>query len=146
MTLMGRTLRLYTDGAIGDGRGGSGLGAVLRDANGRVLCTASVSAGRMTCNEAEYAALVFGLRHALRARPARLQIYLDSQVVIAQLTGRADVRSPRLKHWYEQAHELLRAAGAVSFEYIPREENRLADALAVEALQAGRRRARPGPR
>ncbi len=142
-----RRLRLYTDGAIGDGTGGTGLGALIRDEADRVLRLANAVAGPMTCNEAEYAALLLGLGEALRLRPTHLDVFMDSQVVVAQMTGRADVASPRLQRWHAQATRLVRQVGAVSFHHVAREENGLADALAVEALRkaggAGGRAGKP---
>jgi len=140
-----RRLRLYVDGAIGDGRGRAGLGALFRDEAGRVLHMVSGVGERMTCNEAEYAALLLGLREALKLRPARLDVFMDSQVVVAQMTGRAHVAAETLRPWHQAATRLVRSLGAVSFSHISREDNRLADALAGEALRKGARPAAPPP-
>ncbi len=130
-----RELRLYVDGAIGDGTGRTGLGALIRDEDGNVLRLASATAGPMTCNEAEYAALVLGLREARKLRPDRLEVFSDSRVVVSQMSGQARVGSVRLRRWQWEATALAQSLGVVSFAHIPREQNLLADALAVEALR-----------
>lgn len=90
--------------------------------------------GRLTCNEAEYAALIFALEEIRRYRPHRVDCYLDSKVVINQLKGTFAVRSPGLKRLHRKARRLIQAIPQVTLTYIPRERNRLADALAKEAL------------
>ena len=50
------------------------------------------------------------------------------------MTGRCAVHSPALKRWHAQACRLVRHFKAITFTHIPREANRLADALANEAL------------
>jgi ribonuclease HI len=90
-------------------------------------------------NEAEYAALVLALRSAGRFRPRRLTVYMDSDVVVGQMQGRYAVRSPALKRCHAEACQLARRFQQVTYVHVPRESNRLADALAVEALTEGNR-------
>ncbi len=86
--------------------------------------------------EAEYAALVFALERILKHRPQEVNFYLDSEVVVNQMQGVFGVHSRALKVWHVRACELARRIRKVTFTYIPRERNRLADALANEALLA----------
>ena len=81
-----------------------------------------------------YAALVLALQSVQRYRPQTLQIYMDSEIVVGQMTGRFSVNSAALKQWHTQACRLARRFREVTFTHIPREANRLADALANEAL------------
>lgn len=129
-----RRLKVYVDGAIGDGRAGTGVGAVVEDEGGRILAWANRALGPMTNNEAEYAGLVLGLELATRYQPGETHIYSDSEVVVNQMTGHFGVRSPALKRWHRRACEVARALRRVVYSHIPRERNRLADALAAEAL------------
>jgi ribonuclease HI len=130
-----RRLKVYVDGAIGDGRVGTGVGAVVEDGDGRILAWANRGFGPMTNNEAEYAGLVLGLEMAARYRPGEVHVYCDSEVVVNQMKGHFSVRSRALKGWHRRACEEARALGRVTYTHIPRERNRLADALAAEALQ-----------
>jgi probable phosphoglycerate mutase len=82
------------------------------------------------------------LEAAYRFRPQVLKIFMDSEVVIGQMQGRFGVHSAALKHWHSRACQLARRFRQVFYHYIPREANRLADALANEALVDGRGEAR----
>jgi len=88
-----------------------------------------------TCNEAEYQALIAGLRLAQQqAGPCALICLTDSQIVVDHMAGRCRVRSAGLHPLHAQACALVPPFVAVRFVHIPRAVNRLADALAWEAL------------
>jgi ribonuclease HI len=125
----------YADGAIGNGRGPAAVGAVVLDRSGRVLRLGNRRVRRMTNNEAEYAGLLLALELALTLRPEEVCVYLDSEVVVGQMTGRCGVRASSLKPWHRQACHIARKLPAVTYTHVPRERNQLADALANEALQ-----------
>ena len=129
-----KKLIIYCDGGIGDKGDGAGLGVVIRDTEGDVLALAKRKLPPMTNNEAEYAALVLALEGARRFRPRELEIRMDSEIVVGQMRGYFAVRSPALKPWHSRACRLVRRFKAVTLRHIPREANRLADALANEAL------------
>jgi len=77
-------LILYADGAIRPGS--TGLGAVVRDGAGRVVTWRSKRLPQaMTCNEAEYEALLFGLETVCALRPGHVGVRMDSQVVVNQM-------------------------------------------------------------
>ena len=128
------TLIAYADGAIGHENENTGVGAVLIDGKGRVLALGNRQLEEMTNNEAEYAGLVLALEIAARARPRMLRVFLDSAVVVGQMTGRCAVRSPGMKKWHMRACHAARKLRRVTYQHIPRERNMLADALANEAL------------
>jgi len=122
-----------TPGATPDGI--AGLGIVVRGPAGQVLCTHCARAPAHTCNEAEYQALIAGLRFVLRAYPGvPVRCMTDSRVVVDQLTGRAAVRASPLQPLHAEARALVRRFPQIELVAIPRELNRLADALAWEAL------------
>jgi ribonuclease HI len=127
-------LSIHCDGAIGDQHQATGLGVVVRNEAGEILGLLKRGLPPMTNNEAEYAALVLGLEAAWGFRPRALRIHMDSEVVVGQMRGTFAVRSPALKRWHTQACRLARRFREVAYVHIPREANRLADALAAEAL------------
>lgn len=129
------TLRLYCDGGIGDKQKATGLGVVIRDQKMEVLGLVKQQLPPMTNNEAEYAALVLALEAAKRFQPQVLHIFMDSEIVVGQMEGRFAVRSAALKRWHQQACQLVSHYRQVQFQHIPRDNNRLADALANEALR-----------
>jgi len=87
----------------------------------------------MTCNEAEYEALLFGLETVSALRAEQVEVRLDSQVVVNQMLGLFGVRNSALRRLHARARAAVAALGAVEFVHVPRLRNRLADALANEA-------------
>ncbi|NTV64621.1 MAG: ribonuclease HI family protein [Oscillochloris sp.] len=117
----------------------AGVAAVLRGPHGAILAWHHGCVPAVTSNAAEYQAMIFGLQLVLeRYGPARVRCLSDSRVVVDQLSGRAAVRAAGLAPLHEQATALTARLAHVTFIHIPREVNRLADALAWEALE-GRR-------
>jgi len=93
--------------------------------------------GEGTNNQAEYYALIAGMMLAKKLGIKELTVKGDSELVIKQMRGEYRVRDPILRKLYERAKELERAFKKVSYEWIPREENKEADRLATEALKGG---------
>ena len=131
-----RRINVFTDGSIRPALGLSGLAAIVRDEKGQVLHWFSRRAGAMTCNEAEYAAVHLALEsvRALRGNPQEVHIFSDSLVVVQQMSGLAVTRAPALKQAQLRVRELVAQFPQVQFHHIPREKNRLADALANEVV------------
>jgi ribonuclease HI len=129
-----RAVLLQVDGTPGTGGGTAGLGVVIRDLQGRVLRWRGGRAPAGTSNEAEYQALLLGLR-MVAAGYAGTTVWCltDSQLVVDQLSGRCASRAATLQPLHAQAVALSRQLGGVRFVHVPREVNRLADALAWEA-------------
>ncbi|MBI3175259.1 MAG: ribonuclease HI family protein [Chloroflexi bacterium] len=127
-------LLVYTDGAIRPERGLSGLAAIVRGEGGRILHWKCRQAGRMTCNEAEYAAAIMALEFMHSLRPQEIRLYSDSQVLVQQMSGLAAARAPALRQAQIRLRSLVLGYQRVSFHHIPREQNRLADALANEVV------------
>lgn len=90
-----------------------------------------------TNNVAEYAAALRALEY-LRARGFRGQVLVfgDSQLVIRQMKGEYAVRAPHLRAYHEHLTMLERQFAGVEFAWVPRTENRRADALSKEAFAA----------
>ena len=67
-------------------------------------------------------------------KPGRLEVFLDSKLVVEQLGGRYRVKNGALAPLHRQAVELLRQFPEVSVWHVPRERNKGADALANRAI------------
>jgi ribonuclease HI len=125
-------LVLCADGALRPGA--TGLGVVVRDGEGRAIVWRSKRLPQeMTCNEAEYQALLFGLETVRPLQPRRVEVRMDSQIVVNQMLGLFAVRNASLRQLHAQARALVAALEQVEFVHVPRLRNRLADALANEA-------------
>ena len=60
----------------------------------------------ITNNAAEYEALLAGLRRAKRIRAQRVNVFVDSQLVVRQVTGEYEVKDPVLKAYNELVKQL----------------------------------------
>jgi ribonuclease HI len=84
--------------------------------------------GSGTNNRAEYLALIFALREALRQGVTHLEVLSDSQLMVNQVNGRWDVNG-HLKDLHEEACGLLKMFTAWTLRHVSREENTDADFL-----------------
>jgi ribonuclease HI len=128
-----KTLRLFTDGAARGNPGHAGIGLVI-EVDGGAPHEDCKYIGVATNNEAEYHALIEGLKAAQPLNPDRLEVYLDSQLVVEQMNGPYKVRKPELKLLYDQAKKLRGGFSEVVIRHIGREQNGVADALANQAI------------
>ncbi|HBY96647.1 MAG TPA: ribonuclease H [Chloroflexi bacterium] len=127
---------VHVDGAVGPdgGRRGAGLAAVIRDEEGRIRhLLKEWLRGPVTNVEAEYGALLLALRALVPMAPCEVVIRSDSQVMVNQIVGRYRVGSAGLRPLHQEACALIQGFPRVEVEFVPREQNRLADALAWEA-------------
>ena len=111
------------------------MGVVIEDDQGMRLRTFHRFLGVATNNQAEYQALIEGLKAVADWKPDRLEVYLDSKLVVEQVNGKWRVKEPELKELHKQATELLQQFGdRVTVSHVGREENRGADKLVNMAL------------
>ncbi|MCG3043152.1 bifunctional RNase H/acid phosphatase [Streptomyces sp. S1A] len=135
-----RTFVVEADGGSRGNPGPAGYGAVVRDAGtGRTLSEAAEYIGTATNNVAEYRGLIAGLRaaHALDPR-ALVRVRMDSKLVVEQMSGRWKIKHPAMRPLALEAASVF-PPESVTYQWIPREENKHADRLANEAMDAGRR-------
>jgi broad specificity phosphatase PhoE/ribonuclease HI len=137
----GRRVIVEADGGARGNPGPAGYGAVVREADtGQVLAERSESIGVATNNVAEYRGLIAGLEAAVAVGATGAEVRMDSKLVVEQMCGRWQIKNSGLRPLAAQAAVLVRRFESVTFEWIPRERNRHADALANAAmdLAAGR--------
>ena len=139
-----KTLRLYTDGASRGNPGPAALGVVIEDDQGMRLRGLHRYLGIMTNNVAEYYALIEGLKAVEPWKPDRLEVYLDSKLVVEQVKGNYRVKSPELQALIRQVMDLKGRFVEIEFKHVEREKNRGADALANMALDAKVKESRTG--
>ncbi|AGL15310.1 phosphoglycerate mutase [Actinoplanes sp. N902-109] len=123
------------DGGSRGNPGPAGYGAVVRDiTSGDVLLERYASLGTTTNNVAEYSGLIAGLQAAADLGAAHVGVRMDSKLVIEQMSGRWQIKNPGLRPLAAEAATLVTRFASVTFEWIPRERNKLADALANRAM------------
>jgi ribonuclease HI len=125
---------VFTDGAARGNPGPAALGVVIEDDQGLRLRGLHRYIGKATNNEAEYQALIQGLMAALEWKPDRLEVYLDSKLVVEQIKGGYRVKKAELQPLHRRAKELLDGFPEWEVKHVERERNRGADALANRAL------------
>ncbi|MCQ4575137.1 MAG: ribonuclease HI family protein [Candidatus Brocadiales bacterium] len=129
----GRIL-IYTDGASRGNPGKAGIGVVIRDGEHNVLDEIGEYIGETTNNVAEYRALIRGLEWALEYHPVKVDVFCDSELVVKQVNGQYKVRAPSILPLHREARKLIGKLPEWRLQYIPREENVQADALANEGI------------
>lgn len=128
-------LIIEADGGSRGNPGIAGSGACVIDADtGEVVLEISKFIGIATNNVAEYLALVAGLEGAYSLNSeARILVRMDSKLVIEQMAGRWKVKHPDMQHLGARVQKIV-AGKPVRWQWIPREENSRADALANKAM------------
>ncbi|MFE6837146.1 bifunctional RNase H/acid phosphatase [Streptomyces sp. NPDC057705] len=128
------------DGGSRGNPGPAGYGAVVLDpVTGETLAERAEYIGIATNNVAEYKGLIAGLKAARElASDAQVLVRMDSKLVVEQMSGRWKIKHPDMKPLAAEAAKILPRA-QVAYEWIPREQNKHADRLANEAMDAGKR-------
>ncbi|MFE3885781.1 bifunctional RNase H/acid phosphatase [Streptomyces lydicus] len=136
---MSRALIVEADGGSRGNPGPAGYGAVVLDPeSGEALAEAAEFIGTATNNVAEYKGLVAGLRAAYALDPqARVRVRMDSKLVVEQMSGRWKIKHPDMKPLAAEAGAVF-PPGQVTYEWIPRAQNKHADRLANEAMDAAK--------
>ncbi|MFC8081898.1 bifunctional RNase H/acid phosphatase [Streptomyces sp. NPDC057340] len=140
MTGSAREFVVEADGGSRGNPGPAGYGAVVLDAaTGETLREAAEYLGVVTNNVAEYRGLLAGLRAARELDPdATVRVRMDSKLVVEQMSGRWKIKHPDMKPLATEAARVF-PPGRVTYEWIPRADNKHADRLANEAMDAGAR-------
>ncbi len=127
---------IYSDGASRGNPGPAGIGAVLLDEGSQVVAEISRGIGIATNNEAEYLALAEALERAKELGAQRVRVYVDSELVARQLTGKYAVRSSRLMPLVARVQRLRRAFESCPVTHVRRRMNARADELANRGIDA----------
>jgi ribonuclease HI len=130
--MTGKRLTLHADGASLGNPGPAAIGVIIEDDGGQGVTRISRRIGETTNNRAEYLALIAGLEEAARQGAWRLDIRLDSELIVKQLRG--EYKSKELAPLYRRAVELMRKFSSCTVGHIPGSENRVAHDLAHRAL------------
>ena len=129
----GGRVHVYFDGACRGNPGPSAVGWVLVSGDG-IVAENGETIGRATNNQAEYEALLAGLRAADQFGFDEVEIRGDSQLIVKQVKGAWDTNDPELREKRVAVRELLDRFDDWSLTHVPREVNDRADELANEAL------------
>lgn len=129
-------ITMYTDGGSRNNPGPAAVGVYIETLNKKY----GQYIGKKTNNEAEYEALIFGLKKikALigngRAKKTGVKCFLDSELAVKQLNHEYKLKEKHIQNLFLEIWNLMLDFGRVSFFHIPREKNKIADSLVNEAL------------
>jgi len=127
--------KLYTDGGAKGNPGPGGCGAILFDPNDKLISFENKFLERTTNNQAEYLALIIGLKLAYRNGISNLNCYLDSELVVKQLNKIYKVKDKKIKELKQQIDVEVKNFKKINFVYISREKNTFADKLVNLAVK-----------
>jgi len=136
-------LSIYTDGGSKGNPGPASVGIVFY-LDKKIIHTYREDLGVATNNEAEYMAVVRALEQikssfsvkvsddklAGEQKFNKIQFYCDSSLVVNQLNGLFKVKHPMMREYIFKIRILEQEIKIpISYTYIPREKNTIADAL-----------------
>ena len=133
-----QTWIVYSDGASRGNPGLASFGAVVIDPAGQVRREISEAIGHATNNVAEYRGLIAGLEAALALGARRIEMRMDSELLVRQAIGRYRVKAPGLVPLHQRMLAVRSQFEDVVFRHVPRNLNKHADALANRALDGVR--------
>ena len=101
-----------------------------------MLASEGRAIGVATNNVAEYSGLVEGLRKAIELGLTHVELVSDSELMVKQMRGEYRVKNEGLKELFLEASRLASTVGTVEYRHVRREQNKLADQLVNDALDA----------
>jgi ribonuclease HI len=125
---------LYTDGGSRGNPGPSAAGIVLCNSKDEIVKKGGKYLGNGTNNEAEYQALILGLRIAIKEDVKNLVCILDSELIVKQLKGLYKVKSENLQGFFTIIKTLEKNFTFIEYKHVNREKNSEADAMVNMAL------------
>jgi len=131
---------VYTDGGAIDNPGPAAISTIIETTGKLFPKQYSEKIGNATNNEAEYKALIFALRKLKslfgkkKIKNLEVKCYLDSKLLVEQLNGIYKILERDLQPLFLEVWNLKIDFGNVSFNYVPRKENKEADKLVKEEL------------
>ena len=128
---------IHVDGASSGNPGRSGAGIFVQDPEGVELFKESVFLGEMTNNMAEYEALLRALLMALDRSVRKITVYTDSLLVANQVNGVYKIKNATLFGYVRRIKKIASNFEDFTIQYVPREQNRVADKLAKDAIKKG---------
>jgi len=131
------TATVYIDGLALPSNPGTGTYGFAIYEGTRKLAEGNGLAGRdVTSNYAEYTALVEALKKLKQLGiGGDVRVRSDSQLLVGQMSKGWNVKGGVYVTKLKEAKDLLKAFGAVTFEWIPREKNEEADLLSRVAYE-----------
>lgn len=134
MSSPAKVWRLRCDGGARGNPGPAAYGFVLTDASGHEIEERGEYIGTATNNVAEYKSLIAGLEAAAAHGATGLEVNMDSELVVRQMTGEYRVKNEGLKPLHAEARRAAARIPHLKYVSVRREANVRADQLVNETL------------
>ncbi len=135
---------LFADGGSRGNPGPAASGAVLYAEDGSTLAEVGEFLGIATNNVAEWNALLIGLVRARELGVDTIDVRLDSELVVRQVTGVYRVKHADLIPFAGKVRAILREFASADIRHVRRKDNAAADAVVNGVLDAEAARRRAG--
>jgi len=131
---------IQTDGGSRGNPGPSAIGVVIKSTDGSLKKEYGEYIGITTNNDAEYQAVIFGLKklkHLIgkeKAGHAHIEVVTDSELLERQLNGHFKIMDPKIQQHFMELWNLKVDFGDVAYRHVYREDNQDADRMVNAAL------------
>lgn len=132
---MDRIVKIYTDGCSRGNPGPAGIGILIINNDGREIKRISEYIGEATNNIAEYRAILRAVNECESRKIDEAIFFTDSELIVNQLNKSYKVKDEKIKTLYVKLLNKLINFKNWSIKHIPREDNKIADSLANQALK-----------
>ncbi|MDR7329818.1 Glucosyl-3-phosphoglycerate phosphatase [Corynebacterium guangdongense] len=143
---MSLKVNVFADGGSRGNPGVAGSGTAVYDAaTGDLLREIVYVVGRKSTNNvAEYHGLLRGLEAAAELGASEVYVFLDSKLVVEQMSGRWKIKHPDMQKLAMEARRLAQQFDRVAYTWVPRAQNTVADKLSNDAMDAAASGHEPG--
>ncbi len=129
---MVKKITVFTDGGARGNPGPAAAGAVIKNLAGKPRLICGKYLGHKTNNFAEYSAVLLAFETVVQQETnlnqLEVEVFADSLLVVKQLGGEYRVKNANIRPLFEKVQELTSQFFKVSYQHIPREKNKEADA------------------
>ncbi|MCP1386786.1 bifunctional RNase H/acid phosphatase [Corynebacterium sp. TA-R-1] len=130
-------VQMFCDGGSRGNPGVAGSGSVVYGPDGETLAEVAYVVGKKSSNNvAEYYGLIRGLEAAAELGATRVDVSMDSKLVVEQMTGRWKIKHPDMQKLAREARDLAKQFEKVTYAWVPRAKNKKADELSNVAMDA----------
>lgn len=119
--------KLFVDGS--SNKWGGGAGIVLEGPDGLVIEQSLIFKFKVSNNQAEYEALLAGMKLARDLGDESLECRTDSQLVEGQMRGNFQIKDDQLLRYCHKAKQLEASFVTFELKHVPRTENTRVDIL-----------------
>lgn len=131
-------LLIYSDGGARGNPGPAGIGVLIKNEDGKILAEIAQYLGRASNNQAEYKAIIAGVKKAKELGATEITCYLDSLLIVKQVNREYRVKDKDLAVLFLELNNILISFKNFNFKHIKRELNKEADFLVNKAIDEAR--------